>query len=132
VSIITGHNVFMLFIWLVFAWFLVAIPYLLVMHFLMPRSILDRYFRPPYFREFECHLFTGIPYAPMRTIMFMGVIVFPRLGKKRKMTSVYLDAPRWYQIASKAWFYIIFVIAGGAITSLIGLVVYTAFTESTA
>lgn len=74
---------------------------IIFMHFLMPKNILDKYFKPPpYFREAECKLFTGIPYAPMRTIMLMAVIAFPSRGKKRKMVNVYKLSPGWYRIAS--------------------------------
>ena len=73
---------------------------IIVMHFLMPTSVLEKYFKPPHFREFECKLFTGIPYAPMRTIMFMTVLAFPSRGKKRKLTQAYLLVPKWYRVSS--------------------------------
>lgn len=74
---------------------LVIIPYALILHFLMPRAILDKYFRPPHFGDFERLVYTGIPYAPMRTVMVMSAMMFPSLGKKRKLTELHLDTPRW-------------------------------------
>jgi hypothetical protein len=64
----------------------IALFLILVMHFLMPKRVLKKYFKPPFFRELECKLFTGIPYSPMRTVMFMTVLAFPGKGKKRKLT----------------------------------------------
>lgn len=112
---IIGQYLFMIFAGMVASWFLIVTPYILLMHFLMPPIILDKYFRPPYFGEFERSMFTGIPYAPMRTIMFMGVIAYPKMGKKRKLTEVYRDTPRWYRIASKAFIYQLIIIGGGGI-----------------
>jgi hypothetical protein len=74
---------------------------ILVIHFLLPHEILERYFKPPYFREFECQFFSGIPYAPIRTVMFMRVIGFPSSGVVRSLTEVYLLAPPWLRVSSK-------------------------------
>jgi hypothetical protein len=100
------------------------IPYILIMHFLTPKTIVHKYFKPPHFREFECALFTGIPYAPMRTVMFIGVTAYPRLGRKRKLTQVYKLAPRWYQIASKIFIYWVIIAAFGMPATLGGLFIY--------
>lgn len=67
----------------------------------MPKAVLDKYFKPPYFRDVERMLFTGIPYAPIRTIMFMRAIAFPGSGKVRGITGAHLLAPNWYRIVSK-------------------------------
>jgi hypothetical protein len=74
---------------------------ILIMHFLMPKQVLERYFKPPYFREFECLFFTGIPYAPIRTVMFMRAIAYPGSGKKRGITEAHLLVPKWYRLISK-------------------------------
>jgi len=71
------------------------------MHFLMPRAVLDKYFKQPFFREAKCVLFSGIPYAPMRTIMFMRAIANPRSGKVRGITEAHLLVPKWYRVSSK-------------------------------
>ena len=74
---------------------------ILVMHFLMPKVVLEKFFKPPYFNESECTLFTGIPFAPLRTIMFMRVIAYPGSGKKRGIKDAHLLVPNWYRITSK-------------------------------
>lgn len=82
--------------------FFVVITFaILIMHFMMPVAILEKYFKPPYFRDVECDFFSGVPYAPIRTIMFMRVIAFPASGKKRGITAANLLAPTWYRIISK-------------------------------
>jgi hypothetical protein len=92
--------IFPIVMWLIVgAWVMFAI--IIVMHFLIPASVLEKFFKPPYFKEGECRLFTGFPYAPVRTIMFMTVFAFPGRGKKRKLTEAYLSAPPWYRTASK-------------------------------
>ena len=84
---------------------------IIVMHFLMPKTVLDNYFKPPYFKLGECNLFTGFPYAPMRTIMLMRVLGFPHSGEKRGLTEAYKLVPPWYQFASKLVISSIFIIA---------------------
>jgi hypothetical protein len=103
-----GYYGFVLFGVLAGAFWLIAIPYALIIHFLMPRTILDKYFKSPHFREGEIAFFSGIPFALMRTVMLVGVMVFPGLGKKRKLTELHLETPRWYLIAAKWSFYLFF------------------------
>ncbi|MCF6282405.1 MAG: hypothetical protein L3J28_09375 [Candidatus Polarisedimenticolaceae bacterium] len=74
---------------------------ILAMHFLMPSAVLDKYFKSPYFKDVECLLFTGIPYAPMRTIMFIRAIANPKSGKLRGITQAHLLVPNWYRVLSK-------------------------------
>lgn len=112
-----GEYIFLTFLGLGFAMFLLLIPYVLIMHFLTPRTILDKYFKPPHFGEFERAMFTGIPYAPLRTYMFMSAIAYPHLGKKRRLTEVYRDTPQWFRIASKVFMVLLFVILGGIFIS---------------
>jgi hypothetical protein len=108
-QMIDMHILFLVFMWVLFSiWVVVAL--VLVMHFLMPKVILEKYFIPPYFKSGECVLFTGIPYAPIRTIMLMRVLGFPKTGKKRGLTEAYKLAPLWYQIASKTLINTIFAI----------------------
>jgi hypothetical protein len=117
---------FDLFTVLVAAFLLIVIPYTLILHFFVPKALVEKYFRPPHFGEFERHLFTGIPYAPMRTIMFMWVIVYPRVGRKRKLTEMYKDVPRWFRIASKIGIYGVYIAGVGSmvVLALLGIMVF--------
>jgi len=111
------HTLFLVFMWVLFSIWVVAFL-VLVMHFLMPKVILDKFFMPPYFKLGECKLFAGIPYAPIRTIMLMRVLGFPKSGTKRGLTEAYKFSPVWYQIMSKVLINAIFTI-----TTLLVLIV---------
>jgi MFS family permease len=85
------------------AWVLASIPALIVLHVLMPRAVLDQYWKEPHFRPFELGLFSGSLFAPIRTVMLMGAIAFPNLGKKRGISQARLLAPGWYRFCAKAF-----------------------------
>ena len=97
-SLEVGEILYLLLIGLAFLGLTLIFPVLLTMHFLMPKTILEKYFKPPYFRPMEVEVFTGIPYAPMRTVMLLWVMAYPRFGKKRGLTNAYKDAPQWYRL----------------------------------
>jgi hypothetical protein len=122
-SLITEKNFALLF----FGSMLSIIPFclcLLIMHFLMPRAVTDRYWKEPYFRPFELVFFIGL-LAPMRSWMFMGIIAFPRLGKKRKVTEAHQLVPGWYRIASIVMVWWIVAAMTGIFGILIGFFVYS-------
>ena len=98
-SLETGEILYLLLIGLAFLELILVFPALLTMHFLMPKVILEKYFKPPYFRPMEVEMFTGIPYAPMRTVMLLWAMAYPTLGKKRGLTTAYMDAPQWYRFS---------------------------------
>lgn len=100
-SLITAKNFAALFLGLGFVGLLLA-PAILIMHFLMPKAVLERYWRAPHFRPAELALFTDTFFAPMRTIIFMWVFLFPSAGKKRQITDAYRLVPKWYRIAAIA------------------------------
>ena len=96
-----GHFLFLFFFFGFTGSFIVLTASILIMHYLMPKAVIERYFKPPYFREFEYRLFSGVPYAPMRTIMFMRAIAFPNSGKKRGITHADKLVSNGYKVASK-------------------------------
>ncbi len=96
-----GEFLFLTFFYGLIVYFFLINTSILVMHFLMPKEVLERYFKPPYFREFECKFFSGIPYAPIRTVMFMRVIAFPNSGNRRGITEAHKMVPQWYCISSR-------------------------------
>jgi len=103
----------------------VLIVTVLVMHFLMPRIVLEQYFKPPYFRAGECEMFTGFPFAIMRTVMFMRVLGFPKSGQKRGLAEVYKLAPRWYRNISKVIVFLIVFLLASTLLVALGLYLYT-------
>ena len=100
-SPVNGETLFLLFFGIGSS-LLLLMPCVVVMHFLMPPAVLDRYWKSPYFRPTEVALFAGSILALMRTIMLMGAIAFPSLGKKRKITEAHRLVPRWYRVAAIA------------------------------
>jgi hypothetical protein len=95
-----------LFVYLVFGLAIsifIHLAILFALHFLMPKQLLKEYFRKPYFREGEIIIFTGFPFAYIRTSMFMRVIAFPNSGKARGMTEAFKLAPKWLRVISKIW-----------------------------
>lgn len=119
-------TVFPVVMWLiVIAWIIFAL--ILTMHFLMPKDVLIKYFKPPHFKTGECQLFSGIPYAPMRTIIFMTVFAFPKKGAKRKLTKAHMLVPGWYKIASKLILIALVLTIAGILILSFGAYIYDEF-----
>ena len=97
------------------------------MHFLMPKEALEKYFKPPYFHQGECEVLTGIPYSPIRTVMFMAVFAFPSMGKNRKLTEAYELAPIWYRVASKIIIIALIVLTGATLCVGAGYYIFHLF-----
>jgi len=75
---------------------MLSLVFILIMHFLMPKKVLKTYFKEPYFNAYEIALFTGFPFAYLRTFMFSRVLGFPASGKRRGLENAYQLAPVWY------------------------------------
>jgi len=99
-SLFSSENLFLAILWIV-AGFVIVFASILVMHFLLPKPVLETYFKPPYFQPGECDVLKGIPYSPIRTVIFMSVFAFPGMAKKRQLTRAYELAPAWYRLVSK-------------------------------
>lgn len=112
---ITGLHAFYLFMGTAGSVF-ILIPCVVIMQFLMPRAVLDCYWKEPHFRPVELALFEGV-LAPIRTLMFIWAIVFPRLGKKRKLTPVREMVPGWYRML--AWCIALWILGAALVMSTI-------------
>lgn len=89
-------------LWLIL--FAIMISMLLIVflvHFFVPKAMLRTYFREPYFSTFEIEFFTGLPFAYIRTVMFMRLAGWPKSGRKRGLTEAYKLAPMWFRYVSK-------------------------------
>ena len=124
-SLITPHNIFMTTMWGGIIFLATGPAIFLALHFLMPKQFLEKYFTSPFFQIWEINAFNIFPSTFMRTVMLTGVIAFPKLGKKRKLTDAHLDAPRWYKIFSKTYWIYFLTLGGLFVISLFGLVAYT-------
>jgi hypothetical protein len=103
---------------------LLLVPVIVLMHFLMPIAVLDRYWKPPHFRPTELALLTRTVFAPMRTVMFLWIFLFPGAGKKRQVTDIYQLVPRWYRVAAIAIDIWILATATGILALAVGFDLY--------
>lgn len=123
-SIVSGEFWFITFMLLILGVCL-TIFVILVMHFLMPKTVIEEYFKPPYFRPAECAMFSGFPFAIMRTIMFMRVMGFPKSGERRSLTEVYKLVPHWYQIISKIIVFMVIFLLVSILSISIGFYIHS-------
>ena len=105
-----------------------SLPALFIMYLLMPKAVLKNYFKPPYFSKTEVTFLTGFPFFMMRTVMFMGVFAFPKMGKVRGLTEAYLMVPLWYRRLSKLNVILFMVSMGTFIPTLIFICAYATYT----
>lgn len=110
---------------LFYAWFallgaiLVWLAAILSIHFFVPKAMLRTYFRKPYFSPAEIELFTGFPFAYIRTAMFMRLAGWPESGKRRGLTAAHELAPRWFQRISRVYIRMLLLLGGLVIALLI-------------
>lgn len=97
-------------------WFLgfsiVIIPVLLpisltLLTWLTPRSVIERYVRPPYFSEFESVAYRYFPSSWIRTLLFSMAISIPVFRRVRKFGSMHREVPRGFNVACRLFVYIV-------------------------
>src|SRR5690554_5766200 len=75
--------------------------FIFIIHFFVPKVMIKTYFKEPYFSPLEIKLFTGLPYAYMRTAMMMRLAGWPNSGKKRGIPATAHEVcPVWFQVLS--------------------------------
>lgn len=72
-----------------------------LLHFFVPKSMIERYFKEPYFSRHEIAVYSAFPFNYFRDIMFMRLAGWPNSGKRRGLTEVYKMAPSWFRIVSR-------------------------------
>ncbi|MBX2809037.1 MAG: hypothetical protein KTR20_10450 [Cellvibrionaceae bacterium] len=123
---LSPENAFLVTITLVLTGF-VWLPIWWLLDILTPKSMLERYFKEPYFSRGELIALNLFPASLMRVSIFGWTLWFPSLSKKRQMKNLEKGTPRWYSIALKV-FTVCFMTHGFLIiTSLISLLVYIEF-----
>src|SRR5690554_7025122 len=94
-----------IFHWVVFSLFIAifcCLIFILLIHFFVPKIMIKTYFKEPYFSALEIKLFTGPPYAYMRTAMMMRLAGWPDCGKKRGIPATAHEiCPVWFQVLSR-------------------------------
>jgi hypothetical protein len=104
---------------------MLCLVFIFIMHFLMSKKVLETYFKEPHFNAGEIEMFTGFPFAYMRTGMFMTALAFPSRGKRRGVEKAYQLAPVWYCKVSKYFLY--FFVPNMTLLVISGLVGYIHF-----
>src|SRR5690554_4355231 len=78
-----------------------CLVFIFIIHFFVPKVMIKTYFKEPYFSLLEINLFTGPPYAYMRTVMMMRLAGWPDCGKKRGIPATAHEVcPVWFQVLS--------------------------------
>src|SRR5690554_2448534 len=78
-----------------------CLVFIFIIHFFVPKVMIKTYFKEPYFSLLEIKLFTGPPYAYMRTVMMMRLAGWPDCGKKRGIPATAHEVcPVWFQVLS--------------------------------
>lgn len=108
-SLVSGEFWFQVYMLLFLSAGLVVLA-ILIMHFLMPKIIVEKYFKPPYFKAAECAMFSGFPFGIMRTIMFLRIVGFPESGSKRGLTEAYTLVPGLYRKICRGIIFLVIVI----------------------
>jgi|GEM_PF-1544495 len=78
-------------LWVPLTWLLLSV--------FTPKTLLEKYFKEPYFSLTETILMAQFPGFLIRTGIFGWVILFPSLDKKRNIRDVIHDMPFWYRIS---------------------------------
>src|SRR5690554_540887 len=81
-----------------------CLVFIFIIHFFVPKVMIKTYFKEPYFSLLEIKLFTGPPYAYMRTAMMMRLAGWPDCGKKRGIPATAHEVcPVWFQVLSRVF-----------------------------
>src|SRR5690554_4525653 len=79
-----------------------CLVFIFIIHFFVPKVMIKTYFKEPYFSPLEIKLFTGPPYAYIRTAMMMRLAGWPDCGKKRGIPATAHEVcPVWFQVLSR-------------------------------
>jgi len=123
-SIVSGEFWFKVYMLLILSVGIMAFA-ILVMHFFVPKTLIEKYFKPPYFKPAECAMFSGFPFAIIRTIMFLRILGYPKSGKNRGLTEVYKLVPAWYRNISKIIVVLIIFISVSIVAVSIGFYIHS-------
>src|SRR5690554_436736 len=106
-----------------------CLVFIFIIHFFVPKVMIKTYFKEPYFSLLEIKLFTGPPYAYMRTMMMMRLAGWPDCGKKRGIPATAHEVcPVWFQVLSRVFIRIFLTIV--ALFLFVGVVLSIPFTAT--
>ena len=84
---------------------LIFICLTVVMSFFIPKPMTEKYFKKPYFNDFEIAFFTGFPYGFLKAPIFLRLGGFPKSGRKRKILGIEDVTPKWFSYLGKIYVY---------------------------
>ena len=73
-----------------------------------PKSVIDRYVRPPYFSEFEAVAYRYFPTSLIRTNLFSLAIAIPLARRIRKFGDIHKQVPLWFNVVCRIYIYCVF------------------------
>ncbi|MDP3188991.1 hypothetical protein [Limnobacter sp.] len=73
-----------------------------------PKSVIDRYVRPPHFSEFEAVAYRYFPTSLIRTNLFSLAIAIPLARRIRKFGDIHKQVPLWFNVACRIYMYCVF------------------------
>lgn len=94
---------------------------------LTPKSVIDRYVRPPYFSEFEAVAYRYFPSSLTRTMLFSMAISIPVCRRIRNFGDIQQHVPLWFNLACRFYVYGILGYSLLCVSMMIGLVVLAEF-----
>src|SRR5690554_7904398 len=78
--------------------------FIFIIHFFVPKVMIKTYFKEPYFSLLEIKLFTGPPYAYIRTAMISEVRRVGEGGRKRGLpATAHEEWTVWFQVMSRVF-----------------------------
>ncbi len=96
---ITGEQLALFYFTVLFSGIL-WMPAWIVLSILTPKKLLNHYFKESHFTPTETIMMAQFPGFLLRTAIFGWLLVFPKLGRrKRRISNVKDYMPRWYRLA---------------------------------
>jgi hypothetical protein len=120
-----NFDIFEFWFWLSFTYLLWMPVTLLILRFSIPKILLNTYFKEPHFLFWETVALKQFPGSFTRTIIFLTITAFPKMGTKRKMTNIREVAPKWFVVTSLLTIIPIGCIAILAISLIFGMGIST-------
>ncbi|MBX2807518.1 MAG: hypothetical protein KTR20_02715 [Cellvibrionaceae bacterium] len=114
-TLLAGVMFFLMFTW--WLWVVVGV----VLTETTPKSLLNKYFKPPHFNEGELLFMVRYPWKFYRTVIFGWGICILSLDRKRKIKNIAAYVPRWYLIAMKTFIVGSMTHGGLAVLLMLGL-----------
>lgn len=92
-----------------------------------PRTVMERYVRPPHFTEFEALAYRHFPSSWIRTLLFSVAISIPFFRRFRNFGPIHQNVPLWFNLACRFFVYVVLGSATLVVTMLALMVSFPDF-----